>query len=202
MSLRPTVGLIWAQAHDRVIGADGGMPWHVPEDLAHFRAVTLGHPVIMGRRTWESFPARFRPLPGRRNIVLTRDHEWSAEGAEVVHDPDAALALAASPPSAASVPSAASDPAAASAETPTPRAHVTSTPPVLTWVIGGGELYARFLDRADVLEITELDVDVDGDTRAPAIDDRFARVAVGEWATSTSTSGVRYRFTRFERAAP
>ena len=65
------LGLVWAQARGGVIGKDGGMPWHVPEDLAHFKAVTSGHPVIMGRRTWESFPARFRPLPGRRNIVVT-----------------------------------------------------------------------------------------------------------------------------------
>lgn len=88
------LGLIWAQAEDGVIGADGVMPWHIPEDMAHFKTVTMGHPVIMGRRTWESLPPRFRPLQGRRNIVVTRQPEWAAEGAEVAHDPDAALALA------------------------------------------------------------------------------------------------------------
>lgn len=75
------VGLIWAQAHGGVIGAEGGLPWHVPEDLAHFKEVTLGAPVIMGRKTWDSLPERFRPLPGRENIVITRQQDWAAEGA-------------------------------------------------------------------------------------------------------------------------
>jgi dihydrofolate reductase len=88
------LGMIWAQARDGVIGVDGVMPWHIPEDMAHFREITMGHPVIMGRRTWESLPPRFRPLEGRRNIVVTRQSDWTADGAEVAHDPDAALALA------------------------------------------------------------------------------------------------------------
>lgn len=75
------VGLIWAEADGGVIGAGGGMPWHVPEDLAHFKQVTLGVPVVMGRKTWDSLPERFRPLPGRDNIVVTRQQDWSAEGA-------------------------------------------------------------------------------------------------------------------------
>ena len=85
------VGLVWARSADGVIGADGGIPWHVPEDLAHFREVTGGATVVMGRRTWDSLPERFRPLPGRRNVVLTRDTAWSADGAVVVHDLAAAL---------------------------------------------------------------------------------------------------------------
>lgn len=88
------IGLVWAEAAEGVIGADGGMPWHVPEDLAHFKAVTLGHPVVMGRRTWESFPDRFRPLPGRRNIVVTRDGAWADEGAERASSLSDALAIA------------------------------------------------------------------------------------------------------------
>ena len=88
------LGLIWAQARGGVIGKDGGMPWHVPEDLAHFREVTTGAPVIMGRRTWESFPSRFRPLPGRRNIVVTHSDSWANEGAERAPSLDAALELA------------------------------------------------------------------------------------------------------------
>lgn len=75
------VGLIWAEADGGVIGAEGGMPWHVPEDLAHFKAVTIGAPVVMGRKTWDSLPERFRPLPGRDNVVITRQQDWSAEGA-------------------------------------------------------------------------------------------------------------------------
>ncbi len=73
--------LIYARARNGVIGKDNQMPWHLPEDLAHFKRVTLGQPVIMGRKTWDSLPARFRPLPGRLNIVVTRQSDWHAEGA-------------------------------------------------------------------------------------------------------------------------
>jgi dihydrofolate reductase len=81
-----TVHMIWAEAHDRVIGADGTIPWRIPEDSANFKARTMGGTVVMGRATWDSLPARFRPLEGRRNVVLTRDPQWSADGAIVVHD--------------------------------------------------------------------------------------------------------------------
>ncbi|MFN5257249.1 MAG: dihydrofolate reductase [Limnohabitans sp.] len=73
--------LIYARARNGVIGKDNQMPWQLPEDLAHFKRVTLGQPVIMGRKTWDSLPARFRPLPGRVNIVVTRQSDWHAEGA-------------------------------------------------------------------------------------------------------------------------
>lgn len=73
--------LIYARARNGVIGKDNQMPWHLPEDLAHFKRVTLGQPVIMGRKTWDSLPARFRPLPGRLNIVVTRQTAWQANGA-------------------------------------------------------------------------------------------------------------------------
>lgn len=160
---RSGVGLIWAEAHDGVIGARGGMPWHVPEDLAHFKAITLGSPVVMGRRTWESFPARFRPLPGRRNIVVTRQEDWQDAGAERAASLEAALTLAG------------------------------TDDPEWVWVIGGGQLYREAIPFADRLEVTELDLDVEGDTRAP---DRSewtpAAGGQGEWATSGS--GIRYRF--------
>ncbi|MCW2636173.1 MAG: folA [Blastococcus sp.] len=74
--------MVWAQARDGVIGADGGLPWHLPEDLVLFRRLTMGSTVVMGRRTWESLPDRFRPLPGRANVVLTADRGWSADGAQ------------------------------------------------------------------------------------------------------------------------
>jgi len=74
-------GVIWAQAANGVIGRDGALPWRLPEDLANFRTVTGGSTVLMGRRTWESLPDRFRPLPGRVNIVLTRDPHFAAAGA-------------------------------------------------------------------------------------------------------------------------
>ncbi|MBI2771551.1 MAG: dihydrofolate reductase [Burkholderiales bacterium] len=74
--------LIFARAANGVIGKAGALPWHLPEDLAHFKRTTSGHTVIMGRKTWDSLPPRFRPLPGRRNIVVTRQPGWQAEGAE------------------------------------------------------------------------------------------------------------------------
>lgn len=83
--------LIVARAENGVIGRDGTLPWHLPADLKRFKALTMGTPMIMGRRTFESLP---RLLPGRRHIVITRDREWSAEGAEVAHDREEALALA------------------------------------------------------------------------------------------------------------
>jgi dihydrofolate reductase len=86
-----TVGLIWAQSASGVIGRAGAIPWHLPEDMARFKGLTMGHTVVMGRRTWESLPARVRPLPGRRNVVLTRQADYMAEGADVVSSLDDAL---------------------------------------------------------------------------------------------------------------
>jgi dihydrofolate reductase len=158
-----TIGLIWAQAHDRVIGRDGVMPWHLTEDLKHFRAVTGSDPVVMGRRTWESLPERYRPLPGRANIVVTRQEGWEAPGAQVGHAPEDALAAAGDG---------------------------------TVWVIGGAELYAQTLDRADRLEVTEIDLEVDGDTRAPAPGDGWT-VDAGDW--QTAANGMRYRFLTYTR---
>ncbi len=85
--------LIWAQSTSGVIGRDGAIPWRLPEDMAHFKDLTMGHTVVMGRRTWESLPPRFRPLPGRRNVVLTRNPHYQADGAEVITSLDDVLAL-------------------------------------------------------------------------------------------------------------
>ena len=85
------IALVVARAANGVIGRDGKLPWHLPRDLRHFEAVTLGAPMIMGRKTFESLPGL---LPGRRHIVLTRDRGWAAEGAEVARTPEDALALA------------------------------------------------------------------------------------------------------------
>ncbi len=87
------LGMIYARARNGVIGDRGQLPWHLPEDLAHFKATTQGCPVIMGRKTWDSLPPRFRPLPGRRNIVVTRQSAWQAEGAERAGSLQQALAL-------------------------------------------------------------------------------------------------------------
>ncbi|MFD4420504.1 dihydrofolate reductase [Agromyces sp. NPDC058484] len=164
----PAIGLVWAEARGGVIGRDGGMPWHVPEDLAHFKAVTLEAPVIMGRRTWESLPPRSRPLPGRENIVVTRNEAWAAAGAVRAASVDEALALAA------------------------------DGFDDRVWVIGGAELFAAVIDRADRLEVTELDLAVDGDTYAPEVDGSW-RVASGDPGWRTSRGGIRYRFRRLER---
>ena len=87
----PAIVFYLARADNGVIGDAGGLPWHLPADLRRFKAMTTGKPMVMGRKTFESFPA---PLPGRRHIVLTRDLDWAAPGAEVAHSPEAALALA------------------------------------------------------------------------------------------------------------
>jgi dihydrofolate reductase len=159
-----TLALIWAQAHDRVIGADGVMPWHLTEDLRHFRALTGDDPVVMGRRTWESLPERYRPLPGRENVVVTRQEGWSAPGATVAHSLQEALA------------------AAGDAST--------------VWVIGGAELYGQTLATADRLEVTEIELEVDGDTRAPEPGTGWT-VEAGDWLTGSN--GMRYRFLSYTR---
>ena len=132
------ISMIAAMAHDRVIGKDNQMPWHLPADLAHFKRVTLGTPVLMGRKTFESIG---RPLPGRRNLVISRNPGYQAEGNEVVGSVEAARALLAS--------SAVEE----------------------LMVIGGGHLYAEMLPSADCLYLTQIDLAVEGDTRFPAFDD-------------------------------
>lgn len=140
------LGAIWAQGRERAIGRDGALPWRLPEDLALFRRVTSGHPVIMGRKTWESLPPRFRPLPGRRNIVLSRDPSFAADGAEAVRS----LAEAAEAAS-----------------------HCEQA-----WIIGGAALYAEAVNVADVLVVTDVDVDVEGaDAFAPSIGGSWRKAA-------------------------
>ncbi|MEH8121230.1 type 3 dihydrofolate reductase [Aeromonas veronii] len=132
------ISMIAAMAHDRVIGKDNQMPWHLPADLAHFKRVTLGKPVLMGRKTFESIG---RPLPGRRNLVISRNPDYQAEGIEVVGSVESALALLAG----------------------------SSVEELM--VIGGGHLYAEMLPSADCLYLTRIDLAVEGDTRFPAFDD-------------------------------
>jgi dihydrofolate reductase len=93
MTTPATLKLIYARAANGVIGRDNQLPWHLPEDLAHFKRTTLGCPVIMGRKTWDSLPPKFRPLPGRLNIVITRDLAWQGEGAAAAPSLEAARAL-------------------------------------------------------------------------------------------------------------
>jgi len=161
------VGLIWAQARNGVIGAGGRLPWRLPEDMALFRRHTTGSTVVMGRRTWESLPERFRPLPGRTNVVLTSDPEWSADGAH----------------RAGSV------------------AEVLDGHESL-WVIGGGAVYSAFLPHADRLVVTEVDLQVDGDTWAPPIGPewtRAGRTPDDGWAASVT--GLGYAVSEYARVA-
>ena len=89
--------LIYARSRNGVIGRDGQLPWHLPADLAHFKQTTLGQAVVMGRKTWDSLPERFRPLPGRTNIVITRQTDWHAPGALVAHSLEQAMSLCPAP---------------------------------------------------------------------------------------------------------
>lgn len=87
------LGLVWAQSTSGVIGRGGDIPWELPEDLARFKRITVGHTVVMGRRTWDSLPAKVRPLPGRRNVVLSRQTDFMADGAEVLGSPEQAFLI-------------------------------------------------------------------------------------------------------------
>jgi dihydrofolate reductase len=127
--------LVAAVGRGGVIGRDGGIPWRLPEDVAHFKELTVGHAVVMGRKTWASIPDRFRPLPDRRNVVVTRSPDWSAGGAERVSSVEAALELLADERR--------------------------------VYVIGGAEIYAVALPYADELLLSEIDLDVAGDTFFP-----------------------------------
>ena len=89
----PQINMIFARSANGVIGHNNAMPWHLPEDLAHFKKLTLGSPVIMGRKTWDSLPSKFKPLPGRTNVVITRQADWQAAGAQTAGSLQDALAL-------------------------------------------------------------------------------------------------------------
>ena len=141
--------LVVAVAQNGVIGRDGDLPWRLPSDLKRFKQLTLGKPVVMGRKTWDSIG---RPLPGRPNIVVTRDASFAAPGATVVSSLDEGLAVAQREAEALGVDE--------------------------VCVIGGGQIYAQVFDRADILHVTRVEADVAGDTRFPAIDPAvFERVA-------------------------
>ncbi len=142
------VSFVLAMASNGVIGDKGGIPWRVPEDMKRFKALTMGKPIIMGRKTWDSFPKR--PLPGRTNIVITRDRHWRADGAVVVHALDDALALA-------------------QQENP----HEIA-------IIGGAEIYWAALPRATRIHLTEVHLDAEGDRRMPPFDPKIWREAARE----------------------
>jgi dihydrofolate reductase len=157
-----TVHLIWAEARDRVIGAEGGIPWRLPGEQALFKERTMGATVVMGRATWDSLPERARPLPGRRNVVLTRDPQWAAPGAEVAH-----------------------------------AVHAVDLSGEV-WVIGGAAIYEAFLPVATHIVRTRIDLEVAGDTRAPALGDSWVLKSHSGW--QTASNGMRYLVEELERA--
>jgi dihydrofolate reductase len=134
--------LIAAVADNGVIGADNTIPWRMKSDMQRFKAMTIGRPVVMGRKTYQSFPRR--PLPGRTNIVITRDAAFRADGAVVTTSFESAGLVA--------------------------RGDALRRNVREIAIIGGAEIYARFMASADRLEITEVHIRPEGDTRFPAVD--------------------------------
>ena len=158
------ISLIVAAAANDVIGADGGLPWHLPNDFKYFKRITMGKPIVMGRRTWESIG---RALPGRLNIVLTRRKDFEAPGATVVSSPAEAIA------------------AADDADE--------------LMIIGGGQIYDLFVDKADRIYLTRVDCDVDGDTRFPALDPDLWLLTSSEAHAADDKHAFGYEFRVYDR---
>jgi dihydrofolate reductase len=167
------INLIYARARNGVIGANNTLPWHLPQDLAHFKRLTAGAPVLMGRKTWDSLPPRFRPLPGRSNIVVTRQHDWRSEGALAAHNLDGALALCAA----------------------------LQPMPTEVWVIGGAQLFDAAMPLAERAVVTELDQDFDGDVFAPALDAPWTQTARDEQIAPDGLRFAFVTYTRQPQAA-
>lgn len=188
------LGLIWAEARDGTIGRAGTMPWYLPEDLAHFKHETWGAPVIMGRRTWESLPERFRPLPGRENVVVTRDASYAASGATVVSSLEDAVertrhAVREEYETHVQKLAEAEGQACQS---------VGEWPEVAAWVMGGGQLYREAMPFATDLVVTRIELDVpDADTFAPEVGPEWRLSDAGE--PLVSQTGLGYRFERYTR---
>ncbi|MCG2578485.1 dihydrofolate reductase [Dechloromonas sp. XY25] len=152
--------IIAAVARNRVIGKDNTLIWNIPADMAHFKALTTGQTVIMGRKTWESLPPRFRPLPGRRNIVISRQADYTAPGAELAGSLSAALDLVAGSQTA--------------------------------FVIGGEQIYRQAMAVADRLEITEVDLEPEGDAW-------FPEIQAADWNKVATAPGDGYAFVTYRR---
>ena len=161
---RPPITIIIARAQNGVIGRGGTLPWHIPADLKRFKALTMGSVMVMGRKTFDSLPGI---LPGRRHVVVTRDRDWHADGAEAAHSLDEALDLAGGE-------------------------RVS--------VIGGAELFARFLPLSDTIELTEVLEDVEGDTSIP--DPRHSAEWNEVWSEDHPAEQGRpaFRFVTLKRA--
>ena len=165
------VSLIAAASENNVIGRQGRLPWHLPSDMKHFRELTAGHPVIMGRKTYESIG---RPLPKRRNIVVSHRKDLQIEGCEVVGSVDGALALA------------------SNFQLPT-----SSTSEI--FVIGGGEIYRQALARADRIYLTRVHTTIDGDALFPEIDRKEWKEVSREDHSADQEDAVAYTFLTYDR---
>jgi len=163
--------LVAAVSENGVIGREGGLPWHISSDLKRFKADTMGRPIVMGRKTWESIG---RPLPGRINIVVTRDKAFEANGAVVAHTVRDAISIAEE------------------------RAGELD-PGDAICVIGGGELYNRTIGDADRLVITRVDGNFDGDTLFPEIDPAQWRLVQEEPVARGEKDSHATRYTVYER---
>lgn len=165
------ISLILSRADNGVIGKSGALPWRLPADMRRFKALTLGKPCLMGRKTWESLPPKFRPLPGRANIVISRNPDYAAAGATVA-------------PSFASGLDAAMTAVPAASE---------------VMVIGGAAVYAAALPFATRIYLTEVHVAVsDGDAHFPALDTAVWRPTARE--DGLADDGISYSFLTLERA--
>jgi dihydrofolate reductase len=166
------VSMIWAMSRNRVIGRNNDLPWRLPRDMKHFMTTTRGHPVIMGRRTFESMDRR--PLPGRMNIVVTGNPDYQAPGATVVGDLDAALAEA--------------------------RRCCEQSGVDEVFITGGAGLYRPGLEVADRLYVTEIDAQLQGDTFFPDVDwSRWRRVS-SERFPADAAHAYSFTISLFERA--
>ena len=168
------IAIYVAIAENGVIGSKGGLPWRLSTDLKRFKAGTIGKPIVMGRKTWESFPKR--PLPGRLNIVVTRDKTYRAEGAETVSSLDDAISFAKT------------------------RARCMAGADEIC-VIGGGEIYRQALPLADRLHVTHVLASVDGDTVFPTIDPAVWRLASSEDVPPGEKDSHATRYAVYERRA-
>lgn len=196
----PRLSAIWAQARGRVIGNDGGMPWFAPSDLDHFKNATSRAPVIMGRPTWESFPERFRPLPHRTNIVLTRSVPAPVDAETGLAQHDGALWTS-------------------SLTTALEAARAAPRDGDDLWVIGGSHLYGQVLGLTDLpgvvdgrlarVLVTQLEIDVAGDRTAPELGDEWSveelhrgieeRGRVADSAGTLQPAAIPYRFLEYTR---
>jgi dihydrofolate reductase len=168
------IGLYAAVAENGVIGHEGGMPWRLSTDLKRFKATTMGKPVIMGRKTWESLPRR--PLPGRLNIVVTRKRDLGEEGAVIAHSLEEALALAEE------------------------NLEETGAEDEVA-IIGGGEIYRQAMGMADTLHVTHVQAEIEGDTYFPGIDPLLWRAVHAEEKPAGESDSHPPRYVVYERSA-